>query len=185
MDAPGFALNSLTLRLFNALYYRLQKWGKECQRLHYMPVFYPLDAILNWNRLYGRRGFYQYQCVLPPETSRAGIDALLERISGSGTGSFLAVLKMFGDIPSRGMLSFPTAGATLALDFPNLGDRTHKLFAELDAVVRDCGGRLYPAKDARMPAEMFRLSCPRWEEFTAFIDPRFSSSFWRRVNASE
>lgn len=179
-DPPFSLINSLSLNAFNVAYYH-RPLPKGIALQHHVPFFYPLDGVREWNRVYGRRGFYQYQCVLPPETSRAGIDALLERISGSGTGSFLAVLKMFGDIPSRGMLSFPTAGATLALDFPNLGDRTHKLFAELDAVVRDCGGRLYPAKDARMPAEMFRLSCPRWEEFTAFIDPRFSSSFWRRV----
>lgn len=183
-DPPVSLVNGVTLRAFNFAYYH-RPLSKGTALQHHAPFFYPLDGLLEWNRIYGRRGFYQYQCVLPPEASHEGIGALLQRISASGTGSFLAVLKMFGDIPSLGLLSFPRAGATLALDFPNLGDRTHKLFAELDAVVRDCGGRLYPAKDARMSAEMFRLSCPRWQAFSAFIDPRFSSSFWRRVNASE
>ncbi|MCB1735479.1 MAG: FAD-binding oxidoreductase [Gammaproteobacteria bacterium] len=184
IDPPMSFINGVSLRAFNFAYYH-RSLPKGVTLQHHVPFFYPLDGLLEWNRIYGRRGFYQYQCVLPPEASREGIDALLQRIAASRTGSFLAVLKMFGDIPSLGMMSFPRAGATLALDFPNLGDRTHALFAELDAVVRDCGGRLYPAKDARMSTEMFRLSCPRWQEFSAFIDPRFSSSFWRRVNGSE
>ena len=183
MDAPGFALNSLTLRLFNALYYRLQKWGKECQRLHYMPVFYPLDAILNWNRLYGRRGFYQYQCVIPRAEAPAAIEELLQRIARSGAGSFLAVLKTLGPKPSPGMLSFPHEGITLALDFANKGDSTLKLLASLDRIVHDAKGRLYPAKDGRMPAEMFRAGYPCLEEFVQQIDPAFNSDFWKRVSA--
>lgn len=178
---PWFSLvNALTLRAFNAVYYR-QPLDRGPRLTHYVPYFYPLDAVREWNRIYGRPGFFQYQCVLPPAGMRDGIAALLERIARSGQGSFLAVLKTFGGRRSAGMLSFPRPGATLALDFPNRGEPMHRLFGELDAVVREAGGALYPAKDARMPGEMFRSGFPLWERFSAFIDPAFSSSFWRRV----
>jgi FAD/FMN-containing dehydrogenase len=93
------------------------------------------------------------------------------------------VLKTFGDVPSPGMLSFPLPGANLALDFPNGGEATLRLFERLDAIVRDAGGRLYPAKDARMPGALFRAGYPRWQEFSQHVDPKFSSNFWRRVTA--
>jgi len=131
--------------------------------------------------LYGPRGLYQYQCVIPDGAARDGTAALLEAIARSGLGSFLAVLKAFGDLESPGMLSFPRPGLTLALDFPNRGQSLERLFGELDAIVRDTGGRLYPAKDGRMPPELFREGFPRWREFAQYIDPRCSSSFWRRV----
>jgi hypothetical protein len=106
---------------------------------------------------------------------------LLQAIARSGQGSFLAVLKMFGPLSSPGMLSFPREGLTLALDFPNRGERLGRLFRELDAVVRAAGGRLYPAKDGRMPGDLFRSGFPRWQEFARYIDPRCSSTFWQRV----
>lgn len=180
---PSFSLiNSLSLRAFNALYYRQPIKARPTMK-HYAPYFYPLDGLLEWNRIYGCQGFFQYQCVLPPEASREGVAQLLQRIGASGQGSFLAVLKTFGAKHSLGLLSFPRPGATLALDFPNLGESTHHLFRELDAVVRDAGGALYPAKDARMPPDLFRAGYPLWEKFSAFVDPGFSSSFWRRVNS--
>lgn len=179
---PPFSLvNGISLRGFNAMYYR-QPLKQGAQLTHYTPYFYPLDGVLEWNRIYGRRGFFQYQCVLPPATMRTSVASLLKEIRKSGQGSFLAVLKTFGGRPSLGMLSFPRPGATLALDFTNLGVSTHRLFEKLDAVVRESGGALYPAKDARMPVEMFRAGYPRWEAFSAFVDPLFSSSLWRRVN---
>ncbi len=107
--------------------------------------------------------------------------ALLATIRASGQGSFLAVLKTFGDVASKGMLSFPLPGANLALDFPNGGEPTLKLFERLDAIVSDAGGRLYPAKDARMPGTLFRQGYPRLQEFSQYVDPKFSSNFWRRV----
>jgi hypothetical protein len=119
--------------------------------------------------------------VIPSAAGRAATGALLETIARSGLGSFLAVLKMFGSATSPGMLSFPREGITLALDFPNRGERLKKLFTELDAIVGDAGGRLYPAKDGRMPGHLFRSGYPRWGEFARYIDPRCSSSFWRRV----
>ena len=178
--APPFSLvNGASLRLFNTLYYHRPR-PRHADRW-FESYFYPLDSIGNWNRLYGPRGLYQYQCVIPDEAGRDGTAALLNAISRSGQGSFLAVLKAFGDLDSPGMLSFPRKGLTLALDFPNRGQSLERLFAELDAVVRDTGGRLYPAKDGRMPPELFRDGFPRWREFTQYIDPRCSSSFWRRV----
>jgi hypothetical protein len=106
---------------------------------------------------------------------------LLQAIANSGLGSFLAVLKLFGPVKSPGLLSFPQEGITLALDFPNRGERLQRLFVELDSIVRNAGGRLYPAKDGRMPGSLFRSGYPLWPEFARFIDPRCSSTFWRRV----
>ena len=182
MDPPVSLINRLSLTAFNQAYYRqpLQR-GKGLT--HFAPYFYPLDAIGDWNRIYGKKGFYQYQCVLPRAAAPRGVGEMLAAIAAGGQGSFLAVLKTFGERPSLGMLSFPRPGATLALDFPDQGESTTKLFARLDAIVRECGGALYPAKDARMPGDMFRLSCPGLEKFSAFVDPKFSSGFWRRVNS--
>ena len=183
LNAPGFALNGLTVRLFNTVYYRLQKYGPARQRLHYAPFFYPLDVVLQWNRLYGRRGFYQYQCVIGHSEAPQAIEDLLDRIAASGAGSFLAVLKTLGPKPSLGMLSFPREGVTLALDFPNKGTKTLKLLGELDAIVRAANGRLYPAKDGRMPAAMFQAGYPNVDAFMPYVDPAFGSDFWRRVSA--
>ena len=178
---PVSLVNGLSLRAFNGLYYHRRLASGPALR-HHGGFFYPLDGVRDWNRIYGRHGFYQYQCVLPPASSRDGIAAILAQIAASGQGSFLAVLKTFGARPAPGMLSFARPGATLALDFPNRGADSLRLFASLDAIVAQAGGALYPAKDARMPASLFRAGFPAWEAFSAFIDPRFSSSFWRRVN---
>jgi len=181
LEVPRFVLNPFTLRLFNTLYYRLGVARSGRRSVHYAPFFFPLDSVMNWNRLYGRAGMYQYQCVVPADGSAAAIAALLHIIAASGQGSFLAVLKTFGDKPSPGMLSFPRAGTTLALDFRNRGAATLDLMARLDEVVRAAGGRLYPAKDGRMGAELFRSGYPRLAEFVTHVDPRFSSALWRRV----
>lgn len=179
---PGLAINPLSLKVFNALYYTAGVRTKGSRRrVHYAPFHYPLDAVGNWNLAYGRRGFYQYQCVVPMAAADDAISAMLREIAASGQGSALAVLKTFGAKPSPGLLSFPFEGATLALDFPNRGQRTHALFDRLDAVVREAAGRLYPAKDGRMPPELFRAGYPEWQRFTASIDPRLNSDFWRRM----
>lgn len=179
---PPFSLiNGASLRLFNAFYYHRQRAAVSHRIEHFEPFFYPLDNVLHWNRLYGPRGLYQYQCVIPGACGREATEALLKTIARSGLGSMLAVLKLFGDLSSPGMLSFPTRGITLALDFPNRGARLESLFKELDAIVQSAGGRLYPAKDGRMPGSLFRSGYPRWREFSRFVDPRYSSSFWRRV----
>jgi FAD/FMN-containing dehydrogenase len=178
---PVSLVNPLSLRAFNWAYYHRQRKQGLRATTHYEPFFYPLDGISQWNRMYGPRGFLQYQCVVPPERSLATIQHLIGCISQAGGGSFLAVLKQFGQVPSRGMLSFPRPGATLALDFPNTGPRTFQLLDQLDALVADAGGAVYPAKDARMAGRHFRQYFNCWKAFSYFIDPRFSSSFWRRV----
>lgn len=180
---PVSLVNSLTLRAFNTLYFNRQRGDVVRQQQHFRPFFFPLDALLEWNRMYGPRGFYQYQCVVP-DPAMSAVRQMLDEIAASGMGSFLAVLKQFGKVPSRGLLSFPQPGTTLALDFPNRGDRLHRLFERLDSIVLASGGRLYPAKDGRMGAAMFRAGYPQWQTFDRFVDPRFSSGFWRRVRAA-
>jgi FAD/FMN-containing dehydrogenase len=181
LTPPLSLINTLSLKAFNTLYFNRQIGDHARALQHYQPFFFPLDALLEWNRIYGPKGFYQYQCVLPPERSLQGTRELLQTIAASGMGSFLAVLKQFGSPASRGMLSFPEPGTTLALDFPNQGPRLHKLFEALDQIVLKAGGRLYPAKDGRMGSQIFKAGYPRWSEFNQFVDPQFSSGFWRRV----
>ncbi len=141
--------------------------------------FYPLDRLDRWDRAYGRRGFYQHQSVVP---GPAGVRELLRAARGHGEASFVTVLKALGPRSSPGILSFPREGLTLAMDFANRGERTLRMLAALDVVVRAHGGRVYPAKDARMSAETFRVGFPRWEEFARHVDPAFSSGFWRRMS---
>jgi FAD/FMN-containing dehydrogenase len=180
VDPPVSLINGLSLRAFNFAYYHRPIPARGLQ--HIGPFFYPLDAVQDWNRLYGRRGFFQYQCVLPRTTMRDAATALFRTIGRSGQGSFLAVFKTFGDRVSPGLLSFPRPGATLALDFPNHGASTLRLFDTLDQIVAEAGGALYPAKDARMPATLFRSGYPQLDTFSRYLDPAFSSSFWRRVD---
>jgi len=180
---PVSLVNTLTLKPFNQLYYQLKK--KQSTALqYYEDFFHPLDHLLDWNRMYGPRGFFQYQCVLPRSQGREGVQAMLEQISRAGKGSFLAVLKTFGERPSVGMLSFAQPGVTLALDFTNQGDKTHKLLASLDDIVRDAHGRLYPAKDARMSRALFEAGYPRLQEFLSHRDPGISSAMSRRLMGS-
>lgn len=182
LDAPGFTLNAMTVRAFNSIRHEMKSMRSGPYRTHYEPFLYPLDGIANWNRLYGAKGFYQYQCVLPPATSRVGAAELLKTIAASGQGSPLAVLKDFGPAEPAGLLSFPMEGTTLALDFRNQGERTLRLMADLDRIVAAAGGRLYPAKDGRIPPEMFQAGFPKWQDFRAYVDPGLSSAFWRRVS---
>lgn len=177
---PPHVLNRYTVQGFNALYFRKLNGVRKISRLGYDSFFYPLDSIHHWNRIYGPKGFLQYQCVLTKDT-RDALHVLLRRIAASGQASFLSVLKEFGDLPSPGMLSFPRRGYTLALDFANRGQETLKLLNDLDAIVREAEGAVYPAKDARMSAAMFREGFPALNDFAEHVDPQFSSSFWRRV----
>lgn len=179
-DVPGGLLNSSTLRVFNALYFQAEKRKRGVRTVHYDSFFYPLDAIRGWNRLYGRRGLLQYQCVVG-SGNRQAIEEMLAVIAKSGAGSFLAILKRFGDTRSGGIMSFPRPGVTLALDFAYCGAKTLEMLERLDEIVRDAGGAVYPAKDARMSPESFDCFFPEWRCFAEFLDPKFSSSFWRRV----
>jgi hypothetical protein len=171
------------MRAFNTVYYNKQQSKVVDALTHYNPFFYPLDAVLDWNRMYGKRGFFQYQFVVPFDEDGETIKEIFRRITRSKRASFLAVIKTFGDISSPGLLSFPRKGITLALDFPNAGEPTLALMKSLDEVVFGAGGSLYPAKDARMSHAAFIASHPRLTEFEPHIDPRFSSSFWRRVRS--
>ena len=165
LDAPPALLNRVSVRLFNALYYRLGRARGGARPVHFEPFFFPLDRLGAWNRLYGRRGFVQYQCVLPRRESPAGIAALLARVAAAGQAPPLAVLKLLG--PGRGgLLSFPMEGYTLALDFP-LRAGTLPLLDALDAITQAHGGRVYLAKDARGAPERIRRGYPEWTAFRA------------------
>lgn len=183
-DPPLSLVGSASLRAFNFAYFHLPR-PTGVHLVDPQKFFFPLDRVQEWNRIYGPRGFFQFQCALPPSTMREGLRELLGLIARRGVGSFLAVLKTFGDRPSEGILSFPRPGATLALDFPNQGEPTRRLFAEMEAAVLAAGGAFYPAKDALMTPAAFRASYPRWREMLSFIDPAFSSNFWRRVTRDE
>jgi FAD/FMN-containing dehydrogenase len=180
-DLPAIALNRATVGLFNTLYFHKQTSKTVAKLVDYEPFFYPLDAILHWNRMYGKEGLLQFQCVVPHENGLPAIAEMLKTITDSGMASFLAVLKVCGGVPSPGMMSFPKPGITLALDFPIREGRTFALVDRLGEMTEAAGGRLYPAKDARMRGSQFRNFYPQWEEFSKYVDPRFSSNFWRRV----
>ena len=181
LQPPVSLVNALTLRPFNWAYFNLNKGKSDSSIVHYEPFFYPLDNLHAWNLMYGPKGFYQYQSVVPMENGRDAVQAMLQAISNAGEGSFLAVLKTFGNRQAPGMLSFPMPGVTLALDFPNHGDRTLRLFERLDAIVREARGRLYLAKDARMPRDMFLAGYPRLREFMPYRDPGIRSALSRRL----
>ncbi|MEL6679389.1 MAG: FAD-binding oxidoreductase [Pseudomonadota bacterium] len=187
MDAPGWALNPLSIRAFNELYYRKGAAATGQQLVDYDSYFYPLDAIREWNRLYGRNGFAQYQCALPLNTARDALDAQLTAISEAGLGSFLAVLKRFGAGAPDRLLSFPMEGYTLALDFP-VSPRSLVLMDRLDEITVAARGRLYLAKDSRMTQATFEAGYgPAVDTFRALrkesgADQVFHSLLSRRLN---
>jgi len=181
---PWSPVNRHTLRAFNALYYARQPREPRQRTVDFASYFYPLDRIRHWNRLYGRPGFQQYQCVVPDASAADALRAILTAIARSGSGSFLAVLKRCGALPSPGLVSFPMPGVSLALDFPQHEKRNGALFAVLDAIVRDAAGRQYPAKDAHMSGADFRAAYPRWEDLEQQRDPALMSRFWKRTTQS-
>jgi decaprenylphospho-beta-D-ribofuranose 2-oxidase len=181
---PGFVLNSHSVGWFNALYYRMHP-SRSDVITSYEPFFYPLDGVKNWNRIYGRRGFIQYQALLPLETSREGIPKLLDEIVRSRLASFLAVLKRTG-YANAGMLSFCKPGVTLALDLPNAGTSLRELAGRLDRILLDHGGRLYLAKDSVTTPETIAAMYPELERFREIkrqADPRgkFTSAQAKRL----
>ena len=178
---PISLVNKLTLDVFNTGYYHLQKRAAGKHLSHYRDFYYPLDGVGNWNRIYGPKGFFQYQSVVPMNDAEAATEEMLRVIKKSGQGSFLAVLKTFAERQPAGLLSFARHGVTLALDFPNRGAKTESLFQQLDQIVYEAGGTLNPSKDARMSREMFQAGFPNIEEFSKFRDPGIVSDFSRRV----
>ncbi len=185
MELPGWALNGTTVGLFNTLFFNKQIKSRVSKLQDYEPFFYPLDAVLKWNKMYGKRGLLQFQYAIPWEYAREGTIAILQEVAKSGLASFLAVLKAFGNVPSLGMMSFPKPGITLALDFPIKPEKSFALFDRLAAMTHEFGGRLYPAKDARMTAPQFRAFYPQWERFARYKDRALTSSFWERVTEGE
>ena len=180
---PVSLVNRLSLRPFNALYYAVNRRRGGVRTVHYEPFLYPLDSVLDWNRLYGPSGFFQYQSVVPSKAALWATRDMLEAIQRSGQGSFLAVLKTFGHCAPAGLLSFPLPGVTLALDFRN-SRALPRLFARLDDIVREAGGRLYPAKDARMPRALYEATTPNLAAFARHRDPGMSSAMSRRLMGS-
>jgi FAD/FMN-containing dehydrogenase len=184
-ELPGWALNGATVGAFNSLYFHKQR-SKRVEALQdYEPFFYPLDVAQKWNRMYGKRGLLQFQYAIPWEQAREATIAILTEVAQSGLASFLAVLKAFGDVPSPGLMSFPKPGLTLALDFPIKPEKSFALFDRLAERTREFGGRLYPAKDARMTAAQFREFYPQWDRFARYKDPALTSGFWERVTNDE
>ncbi len=183
-DLPAALLNPRSIQAFNELYWRRVPAGGRRRRVPYDRFLYPLDAIEDWNRLYGRRGFHQFQALLPQAGSRRAVRDLLETCAESRAGSFLAVLKTMGR-EGAGLLSFGGRGHTLALDFP-AGPGIDDLLRRMERLVLDHGGRIYLAKDSRLSAEGFAAMYPRLPEFReilAEIDPagRMSSDLARRL----
>jgi len=163
VEFPSFALNPFSVALFNTLYYHRIRTKVVKSVVDVNSFFYPLDAIGNWNRIYGKGGFTQYQCVLPTAASYEGLRVILGKISEAGLGSFLAVLKLFGE-ENANWLSFPRAGYTLALDF-KIEPQLFPLLDALDRVVLDYGGRIYLTKDVRMLKPTFEAGYPRLDGF--------------------
>jgi FAD/FMN-containing dehydrogenase len=178
---PLNVLNRPFLTAFNAAYRWKKSRGPRFRQSGYQGFFFPLDGVGNWNRLYGPKGLFQHQGVVPEETAREAVPALLSAARRAGQGSFLTVLKRFGSVKSPGLLSFPRPGYTLTLDFPNRGEPTLRLLGELDAITVDAGGAVNPYKDARMSAKVFWASFPVWQRLEALRDPAFMSDFWART----
>ena len=182
-STPSALLNSVTMKAFNTAYWQRAKHNVS-QTVSLMPYFYPLDAVGEWNRLYGKKGFVQFQCVVPKLAGVANMRKLLTEISNSGEGSFLAVLKQFGTA-NENLLSFPIEGYTLALDF-KASETAIKTVKRLEDMVVDMGGRLYLTKDAVMQESTFKATYPNWEKFEAIRERygavgKFSSSQSKRL----
>ncbi|WP_309085814.1 FAD-binding oxidoreductase [Chelativorans sp.] len=181
VQPPLNVLNGLSIRIFNQLYRSAKGRKSGPHRTHYASYFFPLDGIRDWNRLYGPGGLFQHQSVVPEAAARLAVPALLAAAREAGQASFLTVLKRFGAVPSPGLFSFPRAGYTLTLDFPNRGKKTLQLLARLDEIAISAGGAVNPYKDARMSAAVFAASFPGWQALEHLRDPAFMSDFWRRT----
>ena len=178
---PVNVLNRPFLSVFNAAYRWQNARSTASRQVGHQGFFFPLDSVRDWNRLYGPKGLFQHQSVVPEAAAPEAVPALLKAAQLAGQGSFLTVLKRFGGIRSPGLLSFPRPGYTLTLDFPNRGEATLKLLAELDRITLEAGGAVNPYKDARMGAATFAASFPQWRRLEELRDPAFVSDFWART----
>lgn len=177
---PFSLINKFTTWLFNSIYYAKQFSKVESKIVHYDAFFYPLDKINNWNYLYGKKGFLQYQFVIPKADAKRNLHSIFSEFKKANLGSFLTVLKTFGNFEPPGYLSFPRYGVTVAIDFP-LTQSLFDVLDKTDKMVVEFGGAIYPAKDARMKPYVFKKSFPNLETFLKYKDPKFNSSFWKRV----
>jgi decaprenylphospho-beta-D-ribofuranose 2-oxidase len=188
IDAPDWLLNQASIKAFNEVYFRQHPKGKVESVVHYEPFFFPLDNVRNWNRMYGPRGFLQYQFVVPPDPDHKAVRAVVDEITRSGLGSFLAVIKEFGE-RRHGGISFPSPGPMIALDFGIAGQPLFDLLLRLDRIVLDAGGKIYLGKDSRLPRETFEAmypELPRWKQVRDAWDPGhvFQSELGRRLGLS-
>lgn len=177
---PSWALNPFTMKNFNRIIYHKNNRPKKNYQ-HYNQFLFPLDKIDHWNKMYGKKGFVQFQGLIPQENAEKIFKEMFHIIIQSQQGSFLSVLKSFGEHLSKGLLSFPKPGFTLALDFPYRGHKTIDLMHQLYRMTLDIGGRIYPAKDSCLTPKMFQQSFPELEKFLPFVDSQFTSDFWQRV----
>jgi FAD/FMN-containing dehydrogenase len=180
-EIPVSVVNPFTNKLASFAYYQFNSRSKSKKRVNYRPFFYPLDSIKNWNNAYSRKGFFQYQLVMPFESAQQVVSDVLSVVANSGDQSFLSVLKTFGDKPAEGLLSFSRPGVTLALDLANRGNQTLETMNELDKIVQAGGGAVNLSKDARISKSFFEQSYPNFGEFSKFRDPNISSSLSRRL----
>jgi FAD/FMN-containing dehydrogenase len=178
---PLNCLNGASLSAFNALYFNAKSRNAGVKTSAYDGFFYPLDQVGNWNFLYGPKGLYQHQSVIPFDAAATALPQLLAASRKAGQASFLTVLKRFGTITSPCLTPFARPGYTLTLDFPNRGAKTLALLSELDRITVDAGGAVNAYKDARMSAQTFAASYPNWRQLEALRDPAFVSDFWRRT----
>jgi len=180
ITAPNWLLNRYSNTIFNKLYFTKNKFSTRDVQT-YQAFFYPLDTLEDWNLLYGKRGFYQYQFVVPCQEFESVFAELLSIMKRYQQISYLSVLKKFGEIKSLGLMSFPRSGYTLAMDFPNKGATTLNMLQEFDKIVLSAEGAIYPAKDARMSHTTFAKSFPQLDKFVGYRDKKLNSDFWRRV----
>ena len=167
-NLPSWLLNTMSINWFNQRHY--DKQLKQPTHVHYNDYFFPLDHIHNWNRIYGKAGFIQYQCSLP----KAGCIDFINQIQQLELPVFLTTIKYLGNKNSRGLISFADKNYTIAIDTPFRGAKTLQLLNQLDTTVLQYCGKIYPAKDARMSGDMFKLMYPQWKAFSDYIDPNFS-----------
>lgn len=182
---PISLINGPSARMFNSVIANKSR-PKGARGVSYADVLFPLDSMNEWSKAYGPKGFFQHQCALPEGTLIDGVGAILDAISRHRHPAVLGVLKWFGSgVAPAGLMSFPRPGGSFAVDLPNRGASTDALMTDLDAIVAERGGGLYPAKDNRMAATMFQTAYPEWRAVEALRDPQICSSFWARVTQSE
>ena len=177
---PFSLVNNFTIKILNNLYYNIFS-KRSSYNQNYKKFFFPLDTIENWSKAYGPKGFYQYQFLIPSKNAHEVINSISALLKKYNQKPALGVLKSFGNIESLGYISFPKKGITLALDLQNKGEITLKLLNDLDKLILDYEGRLYPAKDCRMSKDTFKTGYKNIEDFKKNIDPKFNSSFFERI----